>query len=271
MKDNWEKINDYLAVLPYFCDEYISISLKEKMSVGTIAAYLYEIYTFFTFLIEQNKADSLSEISIEIIQKITADDINSYIYSFGKKTNGNPRALTALRHFFNYMYITGKIQYNVALMAKTPKKHVSEEKKSSLSISQMIDKVETGDGLSSTELIFRERTSNRDISILRLVILYGLLPAEINSLNQDDIDFENSQLFLQKKVLHIDNITIQYLYSYINEERIPLVSYEPALFIGSRSYRNRLGIRTIEKLVKKYCKTSSSQVSKLHKKQYLEI
>ncbi len=271
MKDNWEKINDLLSILPSICDEYISISLKNNMKASTLSAYLYEITCFFRYLVVEGKCDSLDEISIVVIQNISVDDINNYIFDSGQMPNGKPRSLTALRHFFNYLYMNKKIPFNVALMATTPKKPVSDEKKSSIPLSQMLENAETGEGLSSTELSFRERTCNRDLAILRLVILYGLLPVDINSLNQEDIDFENSQLYLKNKFIKLDLETLDILNSYINEERMPLVSYEPALFIGSRSYRNRLGIRTIEKLVKKYCKTNSSTIKKIKNNEFKEL
>ena len=267
MKTIWNRIEAQSSNLPYIYVEYITECIKKHLSFNTIAAYEYEIITFFNYILNTYKFKSYEEITLDFLNTLKPKQIESYIF---QKNKGNARAMTALRHFFNYFYKKGLIDSNPALLAPTPNKLVRKSD-ITINLSEIFYRIKSGEGLSDFQKTYWERSVYRDAAIMNLIVKYSFSPAQITELEFDNFDSTTMTLCYKERTIQLDKETSDYLLQYILSEREPLVSYEAALFIGSRSKRERLSVRTIEKIVKKYSGTSAKQLQNEYKNQFLEI
>ena len=154
MKTIWDRIEAQSSNLPYIYVEYITDSIKNHLSVNTIAAYEYEMITFFNYILDTNNFKSFEEITLDFLNTLKPKQIERYIFQTKK---GNARAMTALRHFFNYFYKKGLIDSNPALLAPTPNKLVRQSD-ITINLSEIFYKTKSGEGLSDFQKTYWERS-----------------------------------------------------------------------------------------------------------------
>lgn len=267
------KLDQYVEELPYYCIYFITDCYKKHLTEKTIEAYAYELLTFFHYLKTKEELKSIDEIDFPALNQLTTQDVKNYIYQAHKRKNGNGRALTALRKFFYYYNMEGKITSNPTLYVTPPSK-IHREASTKLTHHQLLNILEdpiSSDYIKGSQIEYVERTELRDQCILQLLVSYDLSLSEIRALDLQDIDWNQRKIILKRKTILLNDSILKLLEKYITEERAALVDNEYALFIGSRSKRERLSIRTYEKLVRKYTQQSSIELKKLHKNQYKEV
>ena len=128
-------------------------------------------------------------------------------------------------------------------------------------VASLLDFVEHGgDHLTGQKLAYYEKTKERDLAIITLLLGTGIRVSELVGLNVDDVDFRNNGLHLIRKgrkemTVYFGNEVADALEQYMEGSRkliIPKEGHEDALFYSMQ--RRRIGVQAVQNLVKKYAK-----------------
>jgi len=269
---NKEKLDELLNELPAYCRSFfISAAGTSDRPSSTLLAYAREIRFFYQYLIDNNPLlKCYSDITMDVLNMITPKDIQEYIYHVkqyknkdGKtvtnSANTRARKLSALRSFFKYLYTYDDLHTNPAAMVDLPRpKEKHHARLNKPEVSKLIDSVESGAALAPKKQNYVLRSTLRDTAIVKLFLGTGIRVSELVGIDLDHIDWDNKEILIVRKggdenTIFISDEIATALEDYIRFERKPLVDTERALFVSSRtSSRGRLGVRAVEKLIKKY-------------------
>ena len=275
--DNAIKLRSILETLPSFCKEYFR-GIEPTTSSRTRIAYAYDLRVFFEFLVNNNptfKNTPITDLKVNILDDITPMDIEEYLEyltyyksdnkEYINKENGKKRKLVSLRSFYNYYYKKRLINTNPPSLVDVPKLHEKEiVRLDPDEVARLLDEVENPKNLTKTQKRFHDKTKTRDLAIMTLLLGTGIRVSECVGLDINDVDFNNNGIKIRRKggyevVVYFGDEVREALLNYLEERKllIPQESHENALFLSMQM--KRLGVRSIENLVKKY----SSAVTKL--------
>ena len=128
-------------------------------------------------------------------------------------------------------------------------------------VAMLLDYVESaGEHLTGQALAYYQKTKNRDLAILTLLLGTGIRVSECVGLNLTDVDFKNNGITVTRKggsqmVVYFGDEVADALENYIEADRkviTPLSGHEEALFLSTQ--RKRMGVQAIENMVKKYAR-----------------
>jgi len=272
-KRNQLKLRELQTELPAFCREFF-LGIETQTQSRTRIAYAYDLGIFFQFLHDNNAYCAKMEIKdypLSLLEMITPTDIEEYLsylryYVKGGKeyTNderGLVRKLASLKSFYNYFYRKEKIQKNPAALVKLPKRHEKNIIRFDVDeVVKFLDSVESGDKLTKRQQIYHEQTKTRDLAMMTLLLGTGIRVSECVGLNLDDVDFQNNGIRIFRKggsesVVYFGE-EVEFALRDYYEERIgmePLPGHQNALFLSMQ--KKRIGVRSVENLVKKYAQT----------------
>ncbi len=270
------RLRDILKTLPPFAKDYFR-ALEPRSSVRTRINYAYDIRVFFHFLMEMNPAYkdySIDQFRVEDLEHIKPADIEEYMeyLKVYKKdpnedyiTNGErglKRKMSALRSFYNYYYTRQSIEKNPTLLVEMPKLHDKAIiRLDTDEIALLLDYVENcGSKLTGQALRYYNKTKDRDIAILTLLLGTGIRVSECVGLDLTDVDFKNYGITVTRKggnqmVVYFGDEVADALLQYIEGDRKAtkaLEGHENALFLSTQ--RKRMGVQSVENMVKKYTK-----------------
>ena len=125
-------------------------------------------------------------------------------------------------------------------------------------VALLLDYIEhCGDQLTGQKRVYYEKTKERDLAIVTLLLGTGIRVSECVGLDIEDVDFKNNGIKVTRKggnemVVYFGSEVEKALKRYIEvrENIIPLEGYEHALFYSAQ--RRRIGVQAVENLVKKY-------------------
>ena len=126
-------------------------------------------------------------------------------------------------------------------------------------VALLLDYVESaGSTLSGQALKYYEKTRDRDLAILTLLLGTGIRVSECVGLDLTDVDFKNNGITVTRKggnqmVVYFGNEVAEALKQYMQGDRkvlSPLPGHENALFLSTQ--RRRMGVQAVENMVKKY-------------------
>ena len=261
-------VEEILTELPPYAADYF-IGIENNTAALTRKNYAYDLRIFFDFLSKKifRKKDP-RDITLGDLESLRADDIErftSYLSSYdfrGKhfncKESAKARKLAAVRSFYKYFFRRDRIDCDVASKVPMPKLHEKEiirlERNEML---DLLDVVETGEGLSLKQRALHEKTKVRDVAIVTLFLGTGIRISELVSINVDDLDFNVNGFRVTRKggnrvILYFSDEVAEKLQDWIsfrNAEENKLPKNESALFITDRG---RITVRAVENLVKKY-------------------
>lgn len=269
------KISELLKELPTFLEDYF-IGINNTTSAYTRLAYAYELRIFFLYLIEENSKFSsykLTDFKLDDMEKITFRDIERFLvyldnYKLDEMERANSpeskaRKLSTIRSMLQYFYTRELISRNVATLVKTPK--LSNKEIVSLDVNEMVlllEHIQTlgnVDGMNRQRLACYKKTMYRDYAILSLFLGTGIRVTELVGLDLRDINLSNCTVRVERKgqkeqtIDFNDEVSLA-IGNYLEYERShiePLNKNENALFLSLQ--RNRLSVRAVQVLVKKYC------------------
>lgn len=291
--ENIRKLREVLKTLPPFAKDYFR-AIEPTTSTRTRISYAYDIRLFFRFLIDANPhyknyettdfkvsdLDKLEAVDLEEYQeylklyqkKISADtDAKKTISDTGEAfdmvdiTNGElglKRKMSALRSFYGYFYRRELIESNPTMLVDMPKLH--EKAIIRLDVDEtarLLDFIEHGgDNLTGQKKIYYEKTKERDLAIVTLLLGTGIRVSECVGLDINDVDFNNNGIKVVRKggsemIVYFGEEVAQALKDYINGSRknvVPQDGHEQALFYSTQ--KRRIGVGAVENLVKKYAK-----------------
>ena len=170
--------------------------------------------------------------------------------------------MSALRSFYGYYFKRQIISKNPTLLVEMPKMHEKAIiRLDTDEIAMLLDYVDHGgDNLTAQRKAYFEKTKNRDLAILTLLLGTGIRVSECVGLDLQDIDFKNNGITVTRKggnqmVVYfgeeVENALKTYLYT-TRKQTIPLSGHENALFLSTQ--RKRMGVQAVENMVKKYAR-----------------
>ena len=128
-------------------------------------------------------------------------------------------------------------------------------------VAMLLDYVDHGgDNLTGQRKAYYEKTKNRDLAILTLLLGTGIRVSECVGLDIQDVDFKNNGIKVTRKggnemVVYfgeeVENALKTYLYT-TRKNTVPLPGHENALFLSTQ--KKRMGIQAVENMVKKYAR-----------------
>lgn len=273
--DNTLKLREVLKTLPPFCRDYFR-AIDATTTTKTRISYAYDIRIFFQFLLEQNpmfKDKTMSDFTIDVLDQIKAVDLEEYeeflkVYksadSSKTKTNGErgvKRKISALRSFYAYYYKHEMITTNPSVLIDVPKIHDKNIiRLDTDEVAMLLDYIEhCGDTLTGQKRMYHEKTKDRDLAIVTLLLGTGIRVSECVGLDVEDVDFKNNGIKVTRKggnemVVYFGPEVEKALKKYleVRENITPLAGHEHALFYSTQ--RRRIGVQAIENLVKKYAR-----------------
>lgn len=272
--DNTIKLRDVLNTMPSFAKDYFR-AIEPTTSARTRISYAYDIRIFFQFLLNENpsfKNCKMKDLRISDLENVTPVDIEEYqdylkVYHTDNRqiTNtekGLARKMSALRSFYGYFYKRQAIEKNPTLLVDMPKLHEKAIiRLENDEVASLLDHVENcGSKLTGQARMYYEKTKERDLAILTLLLGTGIRVSECVGLDIDDIDFKNNGIKVTRKggnemVVYFGEEVEKALRNYLETTRkavTPLPEYENALFLSTQ--KRRMGVQAVENMVKKYAR-----------------
>lgn len=268
-----DKISELLEQLPPFCEDYF-LGVESRTSSQTRLKYAYDLRIFFDFLCKRRfKNCEIADLTLQHLESVTHNDIELFLsylshYRFNDKRlscddRAKARKLSAVRAMFKYFFNKGMIEVDNSAKVSTPKLHDKEIiRLEANEVSELIDVVESGNGLSKHATGYHNKTKVRDTAILTLFLGTGIRISELVGLDNDSFDFSENSFVVTRKggnrtILYFSDEVKYALQEYIaeksNDPKVP--ENEPAFFL-SMQYK-RINVRSVEILVKKYSKIVS--------------
>ena len=243
----------------------------------TRVGYARDFYTFFYFLTTQIpifKDITIKNFNINNLNQVTLTHLEIYLSYLSMYTNKNGklcmnneqaklRKISSVRSMFKYFYNKGKLDENVSSKIIMPKLHDKEIiRLDKEEISDFIDTVDNGNGLSKRENSYHKINHKRDLAITTLLLGTGIRISECVGLNIDDIDFEKKAFQITRKggnqvILYFSDEVRDILFDYYLErmDNEKVDENEKALFLSLQN--KRITVRAVENLVKKYAQIST--------------
>ena len=269
--ENLLKLRQVLSTLPAFCKDYFR-AIDSTTTTKTRISYAYDIRIFFQFLLDENPAFknyAMTDFSVEILDQIKAVDLEEYmeylkVYQNGDKTETNgerglKRKISALRSFYAYYYKREMIHTNPTVLIDVPKIHdKSIIRLDTDEVALLLDYIEhCGDSLTGQKRVYYEKTKERDLAIVTLLLGTGIRVSECVGLDIEDVDFKNNGIKVTRKggnemVVYFGEEVEKALKRYLEVRAgiTPLAGHEHALFYSAQ--RKRMGVQAVENMVKKY-------------------
>ena len=269
--ENILKLRQVLSTLPAFCKDYFR-AIDSTTTTKTRISYAYDIRIFFQFLLDENPAFknyAMTDFSVAVLDQIKAVDLEEYmeylkVYQNGDKTETNgerglKRKISALRSFYAYYYKREMIHTNPTVLIDVPKIHdKSIIRLDTDEVALLLDYIEhCGDSLTGQKRVYYEKTKERDLAIVTLLLGTGIRVSECVGLDIEDVDFKNNGIKVTRKggnemVVYFGEEVEKALKRYleIREGITPLAGHEHALFYSAQ--RKRMGVQAVENMVKKY-------------------
>ncbi len=273
--DNTLRLREILKTMPPFAKDYFR-AIEPKSSARTRISYAYDIRIFFHFLMENNpvyknyKMDKFTVKDLERIEPVDIEEYQEYLKVYkgdGNKqiTNtekGLARKMSALRSFYAYFFKHQIIDKNPTLLVDMPKLHDKAIiRLDTDEVATLLEYVEHGgDDLTGQRKVYFEKTKNRDLAILTLLLGTGIRVSECVGLDIQDVDFKNNGVKVTRKggnemVVYfgeeVENALKMYLYT-TRKSTTALPGHENALFLSTQ--RRRIGVQAVENMVKKYAR-----------------
>jgi integrase/recombinase XerC len=271
------KLREQLKEMPLFLGEYFR-GVSDVISPRTKVGYASDLNIFFIFLLNNISTFShkscLKDFVITDLNIITSEHIemfleyityyekieNGEVVIYQNTSQGKSRKLSAVRAMFHYFYKKKKIQVNESSLVDFP--IIAEKQITRLEVNEvakLLDKVESGEGLTTKQLKFHNKNMKRDLAIITLLLATGMRVSECVGINITDIDFDLNAILVTRKggnqsVLYFGDEVEKALRDYL-EERVNKVAqkgHQDALFLSLQN--KRLTDRSIQLLVKKYSK-----------------
>lgn len=271
--ENTLKLREVLKTLPPFCKDFFR-AIDATTTTKTRISYAYDIRIFFQFLLDENptfRNISMTDFTVDVLDQIKAVDLEEYeeylkVYKNGDKTETNgerglKRKMSSLRSFYAYYYKREMIHTNPTVLIDVPKIHQkSIIRLDTDEVAMLLDYIEhCGDSLTGQKRVYYEKTKERDLALVTLLLGTGIRVSECVGLDVEDVDFKNNGIKVTRKggnemVVYFGEEVERALRNYlaVREGITPVAGHEHALFYSTQ--RRRIGVQAVENLVQKYAR-----------------
>ncbi len=281
---NIDKFNKVAETLPDFTENFFYSGMTNK-SILTALAYALDLQYFFQFAINNYAyfpEKELKEITLEDISKITPVDIDTFTRWMreNQKLSDRTRARrrSSVSALYEYLVNTErKLSYNPVV--KSTKIEIDEpEYVTYLNFQQqdiLLDCITNGTHLTKKQLETHNAVKTRDRAIVFLFLDSGLRVSELASLNIGDVVFEENIMDSSENQNYVYTLrkgkkqhskkpskvffseeSKEYITKYLEERagKGEKLKDSSPLFITGEG--NRLSVRGIQDMVKKYVKAA---------------
>ncbi len=272
-----ERLDEIIDTLPYYVRDFF-VGVELRTSPLTRLNYGYDLRIFFDFLSKRVfRGKSVDEIELSDLAKLDVSDIEYFLsylsnYTINDKSErctetGKARKLSTIRAFFKYFFNKNLLPANTPSKVSMPKIHEKEiirlESNEKIDeIGDMLEVVESGNGLTKKQIAFHNATKLRDTAIITLFLGTGIRISELVGINIDDINLTTNSFVVTRKggnraVLYFNDFVAKTLTDYILQRKsnAQVPKNESALFLSLQN--KRIATRTVQELVKKYAKIIS--------------
>jgi len=269
-KNNQLKLREHLKTLPRFCGDFFR-GVDEVTASRTQIAYAYDLGVFFDYIHDETlygEGKEITQYTVDILDKIQAVDIEEYMQylkyyikndvEYTNNERAIKRKMSSLRSFYNYFYSKERIKTNPPSIVKMPKLHEKEIIRLDINeVADLLDKVESGENLTEKQKMYHEKTKLRDLALLSLLLGTGMRVSECVGIDINDVDFNNFCVKVRRKggyeaMIYFSDEVEEVLAQYLEQRLkiVPMTGHENAFFLSMQN--KRLGVRSVENLVKKY-------------------
>lgn len=274
-RKNLRQLNVILDELPSFCSIYF-VGVASRTTPLTRLSYARDLKIFFMYITNFEPkfiGKTNKDIQIEDLNKIDSLMIErfvAYLISYDNEQGkvransdrGLARKLSSVRSFFQFMFDKDFVSANVVTKVKMPKIIKKEIiKLENDEVDELLKTSETLQGFTEHQQKYNERFIPRDNAMLSLFLGTGIRVSELVGLNVDDIDFKYNSFKVTRKgggqsILYFSDEIKESLISYLElRDTFKLPETEKALWISIQG--KRMGVRSVENLVKKYARISA--------------
>ena len=273
-----EKCNELMDELPDFCKTYYQ-GMQLRLASRSQYNYLVKMKVFLTYLTESGicKGKKIKDIDLSDINKLKVSDMESFITWLLQRPSRYKGLKNSKSTAENYISsLSSVFTYFVSreMLDKNPTRGLVREKKKKKKIiylekddmNTLLDTTWEGVDLSKKQQEFRDKgnTAIRDGCIMQILLDTGIRVAELVGLDVEDVDLKHSKLNIHRKgdkdeYVSFSDATSEIITGYLEERNSFMpVDNERALFLVSiGKYKGeRMSIRSIERLEKKYCMAS---------------
>ncbi len=265
--------------LPRFMNGYFAY-IKGNVLPMTRLAYLGDVYFFCKYLCESTElteAEEPKDIKLAEFGKIKAMDVNIFIdycrryqveteeaiYIYENQNSSLARKKSSVSVLFKELYREELVEKNITdgfdpiRMPKPGEREIKALQDDE--VMRMLDAVVTGEGLTTHEKNYWEKTKQRDKLILLTLVTYGLRLSELAQLNLSSFNFDRGEFKIYRKrgkesIMPVNRTISEAFSDYVNLERPPEASLDEenkdALLLSLQG--KRLTDRQIRQIVKKY-------------------
>ena len=266
--------------LPDFASDFF-MGIADQTQIRTRVAYAFDLRIFFYYLKNHNKKfynrNSELDFKVEDLDLLNVKDIELFaeylslytlphykdknsLITYTNSAKGKMRKLSTIRSFYKYYYKKEYIKTNPTLLVDLPKLHEKPiVRLDADEVVNLLDFVESGDNLSKQQRNFHNKTYQRDLALIALLLGTGIRISECVGLNISDFDFTNNSFLVTRKggdksILFISDEVKQILIDYLKGDRYSVIPVLPedqdAMFLSLQ--KKRMSVSSIEKMLKKY-------------------
>ncbi len=266
------KLREILKTLPPFSKDFFR-AIEPTTTAKTRLSYAYDLRVFFQFLLDENPSlnnCTMKDINTGTLDKLGALDIEEYMEYLKvyrspedkQNTNGErgiKRKVSALRSFYAYYYKREMVEHNPTVLIDMPKIHEKNIiRLDADEVASLLDYIEhCGESLTGQQKAYYEKTKERDLAIVTLLLGTGIRVSECVGLDVEDVDFKNNGVKVTRKggnemVVYFGEEVEKALKNYlpVREGITPIAGHEHALFYSTQ--KKRIGVQAVENLVRKY-------------------
>ena len=240
MVDNHAEFADWLLV-------------ERGYSEKTVSSYLSDVGELFCYCADRDNGDPFQR-----------ETIRGFIASLHSKNSpaSVARKLSALRTFFRYLRLQGKLEHNPLQGIANPR--LVRYIPSFLTVDEVFCLLDAPDRHKGLGL--------RDRAIMELLYSTGIRVSELAGLNMDDLDFADGMVRVvgkgnKERVVPVGQAALDAVQSYLPQREQLIVAraergHEPereALFLNSRG--TRLTVRSVERMIRNYGQRAGIQVT----------
>ena len=253
---------------PIFLNDFLDYSLTIlNKSPNSVKEYNYDIANFLKFIkhrfrlvkvdINEIKSIKIDDMDLDVIKRITIEDIHSFLAYLKNTFNSQPATLarkaSSIRIFFHYLCNKSKrIPNNPAQDLENPKLGRRLPKYLSLEQSQKLLQVASSVSISEHN---NHDNSTRNYAIITLFLNCGMRLSELVGLNMKDIDFTDNKLNVigkgnKERTIYLNKACVTAIKAYLAirpHDGVKGDSRE-ALFLSEQ--KKRISNRTVQYIVK---------------------
>lgn len=284
-----------LLEYPLLPREFIQdLRLRKHITPRTVSAYLYDLKTFYTFLVIRRVPSApttpsgstappppdWTAVTLDHLRSLTYDLLRDFLLQFQSpvSTRHQQRKAAVLRSFFRYLVdVRQLLDRNPALRLQVgiDRQQRREDLRQALSLDDQqlrlfLENVRTGIHLPTNRAkLYHQRVQHRDWAIIMLFLTSGLRLSELAGICAADLDLVHNRVHVRRKGGFEDWVPLhpeaqRALTAYLNSGERPVPANSPGpreapLFVATTT-RRRLTPRQIENLVKRYAVTADPRL-----------